>query len=435
MLDKIKLAGTAQDWLAMRHGIERENLRLDTDQHLSQRTHSEALGVSPNDATFTLDFSESQLEIVTPPHNSIPELLRHLQKLTEEACQKIAPETLWTSSMPPFFHVDEIKLARFGDTPADQQKFLYRKGLCHRYGRMMQVICGLHYNISFQESFWQSYRTLYPSHLEDQDLKNQVYFKIMRQFLHHYPLLIILFGASPTCFAPSLKSKVDCSFLKTEDQHLYYGPEATSLRLSELGYHNPPVPELQVSYDSLAAYVKSLHRATHTAYPPYANIPKDGQLNANYLQIENEYYAPIRPKPYPGLTHLPLTEQLQTGGVNYLEIRIFDLNPLLPLGIDAATLHFTDLFMLYMALSEETTTLDLQYSKQNALTMAKFGLNPRHLQNSLPLLNQLKQLAEALNSPIHQASVQIQVDKINHPENLPAYQILQKKTPQKGRGF
>ncbi len=408
----------------MRHGIERENLRLDAAQHLSIRSHFEALGVSPNDATFTLDFAESQLEIVTPPHETIPDLLAHLQALTEQAQHKIAPETLWPFSMPPFFDVNEIKLARFGDAPADQQKHLYRKGLCYRYGRMMQVICGLHYNISFQDPFWKAYRHLYPSTLNDQDLKNQVYFKMMRQFLRHYPLLILLFGASPICAAPSLKPNLDCSFLKTQDQRLYYGPDATSLRLSELGYHNPVVPELQVCYDSLQAYTRSLHRATHTPYAPYANIPTEGQLNANYLQIENEYYAPIRPKPHPGLTHLPLTEQLQTQGVHYLEIRIFDLNPLLPLGIDADTLHFTDLFMLYMAISEETTPLDLQQSKQNALTMAKFGLQPQHLQASLALLDSLQQFADALQSPTHQSSVQTQLHKIQHPETLPAQQIL-----------
>ncbi|MCX7123637.1 MAG: hypothetical protein NTV32_08260, partial [Gammaproteobacteria bacterium] len=394
MLNKMIKAGSAQDWLSMRHGIERENLRLNPDHHLSQKTHSEALGVSPNDETFTLDFSESQLEIVTPPHENIPQLMHHLKKLTEQAQDKIAPEVLWPYSMPPFFDVNEIKLARFGDTPEAQQKFLYRKGLCYRYGRMMQVICGLHYNISFQDSFWKSYRTLYPTDLNDQDLKNQVYFKMMRQFLQHYDVLILLFGAAPFCYAPSLKPHVDCHFLKTEDQHLYYGPEATSLRLSELGYHNPTEPELQVKYDSLNTYTETLYTATHTPYPLYANIPKEGQLNENYLQIENEYYAPIRPKPYPNLTHLPLTEQLQMKGVNYLEIRIFDLNPLLPLGIDAPTLHFTDLFMLYMALSPETP-LNLNQSKQNALNMAKFGLNPKYLKKSLTFVKELQKYADA----------------------------------------
>jgi glutamate--cysteine ligase len=424
MLDKLLQAGSAHDWLSMRHGLERENLRLDPQQHLSQRSHTEALGVSPNDPTFTLDFAESQLEIVTPPHEDIASLLNQLQDLTKIAAKKIAPETLWPESMPPFFHVDEIKLARFGDRPTDQQKHLYRKGLCYRYGRMMQVICGLHYNISFQASFWQAYRKLYPSDLNDHELQNQVYFKMMRQFLRHYPVLILLFGASPTCFAPSLKPGINTDFLITQDQRFYYGPHATSLRLSELGYHNPAVPELQVQYDSLEAYTSSLHRATHTLYPPYANIPAEGQLNAHYLQIENEYYAPIRPKPHPGMPHLPLTEQLQTGGVNYLEIRIFDLNPLLPLGIDAHTLHFTDLFMLYMALSDEANPLNLHQSKSDALKMAKFGLQPENRESARPILKKLNILAETLGSKIHQESVSIQLDKINHPEHLPAQRIL-----------
>ncbi len=413
MLDKIAQIAPAEQWLSMRHGLERENLRLDARLHPSQRSHFEALGVSPNDETFTLDFSESQLEIVTPPFDSVEALLAHLAQLDQYARKKIAPETLWPASMPPPFDVNEIKLARFGDSPADQQKWLYRKGLCYRYGRMMQVICGIHYNISFREPFWQAYRHLHPSTLDNQALKNSVYFKMIRQFLHHYWLLILLFGTSPRCSAASLKPGLDLSFLKTDDNQTYYGPEATSLRLSELGYHNPVVPELQVQFDSLAEYVRTLHRATHTPYAPYASIPSDGQLNANYLQIENEYYAPIRPKPYPGLTDLSVTEQLQAKGVNYLEIRIFDLNPALPLGIDAATLHFTDLFMLYMALSEETTPLDLNHSKQEALTVAKYGCRPEFQAKSLALLEKLQLFAEALKSPIHQASVRKQWTKVN----------------------
>ena len=129
MLDKIAQAGSAQDWLSMLHGIERENLRIDADCHLSKRSHFEALGVSPNDETFTLDFSESQLEIVTPPHTDITRLLNHLQQLTDQAYQKIMPETLWPSSMPPLFDVNEIQLARFGDRPEDQQKFLKKSSL------------------------------------------------------------------------------------------------------------------------------------------------------------------------------------------------------------------------------------------------------------------------------------------------------------------
>lgn len=409
----------------LRHGLERENLRVDTQGKLSQRPHFEALGVSAHDPRFTLDFAECQLEVVTPIHESTTELMKNFSALYAEVQQKIAPETLWRASMPPSFHKDEIKLAHFGNSPADLKKQKYRKGLCYRYGKMMQIISGIHYNLSFPDSFFHG------------QTRNDVYFRTMRQFMREYWLLIVLFGASPICFASSLKPGLDLSHLNTDDDHLYYGPTATSLRLSELGYHNPNVPELQICYDSVEAYATSLKRATETPYAPYADIPPDGQLNDHFLQIENEYYAPIRPKPFLKDEHLPLTERLLAHGVNYLEIRLLDLNPLLPLEIDETTLDFIDVFMLYMATKPELA-LNLNESKSNALLAAKFGLNfDTRLQNQgqsqsigdwgEELLQALQTFALTLSSEKHLHSVEVQRLKWAHPERLPAQALLAQK--------
>ncbi len=407
-----------------KRGLERENLRIDVSGRLSQKSHLEALGVSPNDPTFTLDFAESQLEVVTSPHDSVEALLTDLKKLNQEALNRIAPEQLWRNSMPPSFKKEDIHLAHFGNSHEDQIKQIYRKGLCYRYGKTMQIICGIHYNVSF---------LCHPCEGEDPNL-TALYFRTIRTFLQNYWLLILLFGASPTCYAPSLKEHIDLSFLKTDDQHFFYGPHATSLRLSELGYHNPEVPELSICYNSLDTFVAALHKATHTPYEPYQHFPVDAQLNANYLQIENEYYAPIRPKPFPIDEHLPLTERLLKHGVSYLEIRILDLNPLLPLQIDAPTLHFIDLFMRFCATSPELP-LNCCESKKNALGVAKFGLNFEHIlmKEGSPiaigiwaqsLLNQLERFAKAEGGPEEIASVATQREKLEKPELLPAKQIL-----------
>lgn len=399
-----------------KRGLERENLRIDANGHLSQKSHFEALGVSPNDPTFTLDFAESQLEIVTAPHDSVEALLADLKKLDQEALSRIAPEQLWRNSMPPSFKKEEIHLAHFGDTREDQIKQIYRKGLCYRYGKTMQIICGIHYNLSFESP------------------TDALYFRTIRGFLQNYWLLILLFGASPTCYAPSLKDHIDLSFLKTDDQHLFYGPHATSLRLSELGYHNPEVPGLSICYDSLETFVATLHKATHTPYEPYQHFPVEAQLNTNYLQIENEYYAPIRPKPFPLDEHLPLTERLLKHGVSYLEVRILDLNPLLPLEVDAPTLYFIDLFLRFCATTPELP-LNCSEAKKNALGVSKFGLNFEHILmkegSPIPLgtwaknlLSQLKTFAEAEGSQGEMASIDLQMEKLEHPEHLPAKKIL-----------
>lgn len=80
-----------------------------------------------------------------------------------------------------------------------------------------------------------------------------------------------------------------------------YLPYATSLRLSDLGYTNKSQSNLGITFNDLQSYVEGLKRAIATPSEEFAKLGvKDGdrylQLNSNVLQIENELYAPIRPK-------------------------------------------------------------------------------------------------------------------------------------------
>ena len=82
---------------------------------------------------------------------------------------------------------------------------------------------------------------------------------------------------------------------------MYYLPYATSLRLSDLGYTNKSQSNLGITFNDLHEYVAGLKRAIKTPSEEYEKIglEKDGkrlQINTNVLQIENELYAPIRPK-------------------------------------------------------------------------------------------------------------------------------------------
>src|SRR6202041_3683525 len=87
------------------------------------------------------------------------------------------------------------------------------------------------------------------------------------------------------------------------DADPFYEPYGTSLRMSDIGYRNKNQATGSVSVNSLEEYVRDLSRAIGTPYPPYEKIGvKVGgeyqQLNTNILQIENEYYSFIRPKPF-----------------------------------------------------------------------------------------------------------------------------------------
>jgi glutamate--cysteine ligase len=310
-----------------------------------------------------------------------------------------------------------VKIAHFGATPEARDKYRYRQGLCHRYGKMMQTICGIHYNVSFTPELFQALG-LTPS---------EGYFKIIRNFYRCYPLLIYLFGASPFCYANSLKPKLDCSSFLTSQNDVYIGQTATSLRQSELGYHNPYVPDLSPCYNSLASYLKALEKATTTVYEPYLAFPADQQLNANYLQIENEYYAPIRPKANPALKSRPLIA-LQQGGVAYIEVRLLDLNPLLPLGIDESSLAFIDLFLLHCLFTPDQLNINCKASKEKAPAIAKFGRAiPAIVEEGLAMLENLKPLVTHLNQSLYYTAWDAQLVKLQDPAKLPSSQILESK--------
>ncbi len=139
-----------------------------------------------------------------------------------------------------------------------------------------------------------------------------------------------------------------------------YLPWATSLRMSDLGYTNKEQERLSISYNSLADYLKGIRAAIKMPSDNFANIgvKVDGeyrQLNANVLQIENEFYAPIRAKRVTRSGEKP-SEALARAGVEYIEVRALDVNPFSAIGIEASQVRFLDLFLLYCLLSPSATT-------------------------------------------------------------------------------
>jgi glutamate--cysteine ligase len=205
-------------------------------------------------------------------------------------------------------------------------------GLSHRYGRRMQTISGIHYNWSLP------------------GVSSEAYFGLIRNFRRHAFLLLYLFGASPAV----------CSSFVAGRQHelqklaanTMYMPHGTSLRMGRLGYQSDAQASLAVSYNSLEGYAASLADALTRPYPAYAavGIRNPGgdynQLGDTLLQIENEFYGTIRPKRviYPG--ERPL-HALRERGVEYIEVRLMDLDPFVPAGIKAESMDFLDVFLLH----------------------------------------------------------------------------------------
>jgi glutamate--cysteine ligase len=326
----------------MRRGLEKESLRAQPDGKLALTPHPVALGSALTHPHITTDYSESQLELITGVHDSVQSCLNELTEIhqyTVRSLKAAGEEMLWASSMPCGLPTDEtIPLGRYGSSNVGRAKSVYRMGLGHRYGRRMQTISGIHYNWSLP------------------GVDNDGYFALIRNFRRHAFLLLTLFGASPALCSSFVEGRQH-ELQPLGDSGSLYMPHGTSLRMGRLGYQSEAQATLDVSYNGLEGYAASLHDALTRPWPAYevVGIRNPGgdynQLATTLLQIENEFYGTIRPKRviFPG--ERPL-HALRERGVEYIEVRLMDLNPFEPIGIDASTLRFLDVFLLHCLLSD-----------------------------------------------------------------------------------
>ena len=366
MQDRLK-ALTPARLQGMRRGIEKESLRAQPGGGLALTPHPAALGSALTHPGITTDFSESQVELVTGAHLSAEAALEELTQLhqfTYRAMQDMGDEMLWVSSMPCDLPTDEtIPVARFGSSNVGRAKSVYRMGLSHRYGRRMQTISGIHYNWSLPE------------------VTSEQYFALIRNFRRHAFLLLYLFGASPAVCSTFVAGRQhELQQLSDSTMHM---PHGTSLRMGRLGYQSDAQASLAVSYNCLEGYGASLQDALTRPYPAYeaVGIRNPGgdynQLATTLLQIENEFYGTIRPKRviFPG--ERPL-HALRERGVEYVEVRLMDLDPFEPVGINAQTMRFLDVFLLHCLLSDSPpdTPAEIAELKHNQHQTAARGREP-----------------------------------------------------------
>ena len=381
-LRRFELQEFRTEWGQIHRGIEKESLRVTSDGHLAQTPHPACLGSTLTHPHITTDYSEVLLELITPVNASIAQTLDFLNDLhiyTYSVLPK--DERLWVSSMPCLVESDdEIPLAQYGDSNIGKLKTLYREGLGHRYGRAMQTIAGIHYNFSMPVDFWPDYQKIKGSPLALQDFQTQQYLHLIRNFHRNSWLLPYFFGASPAvskCFTQGRPHE-----LESFDEYTLYKPYATALRMGNLGYKSEAQQSLFVCYNKLDNYLDSLQEAMSTPYAPYQKIgmKEDGrylQINTNLLQLENEFYGTIRPKRVGQSGERPLT-LLRESGIQYIEVRILDLNPFLPNGLDAEQIRFLDAFLIYclLAPSPECTPASYAEIEENLSLVVNKGRAP-----------------------------------------------------------
>lgn len=295
-------------FFAGQFGIERETLRVDANGRLAQTPHP--FGDSP---LITRDFCENQVELITPVCDSIPAAAEALRRLDAETRAVLAAngETLWLYSNPPYFESEaEIPVANF--TGVQSNKRDYREKLERRYGKRLMLFSGIHFNLSFSEAYLRSI------HTEGgfDDFRDRFYLRLYQQISRHSWLPLLLTAASPV-YDRSLDADGGAGAVRSR---------YASMRSGKRGYWNEWIPVLR--FDSLQSFVGSIRE----------------YVDKGLLFSASELYLPVRLKPR-GENALHNLEK----GISHIELRMFDLNPLEPLGISETDLEFTHLLLMYLS--------------------------------------------------------------------------------------
>ena len=384
MLKKIKELFIPQQLLKGNCGIEREMLRVDKNGYLSFTDHPEIFGDKVLNPYITTDFSESQVEVITPALDKIEETYSFLKALYDIVALEIGDEILWPQSMPCFIpEDDEIPVAKYSEEGREAEE--YRNKLLKKYGGKKQLISGIHYNYSFNEEI---IRKLYESsdkELTYKEYKNSIYLKVARNYLRYRWIIVYLLGAAPVIHESFLNG---CSCkLKQISEDGYTLDGAVSHRNGECGYRNKE--ELYPNYDTVEDYVESINK--------YVN---DGVIDSH-----KELYSQVRLKAKEPKNFL---NSLLEDGISYLEYRSIDINPFEKGGISLNDLYFLQLLNIYMLIKEESSYDKWQQEAvRNQHLVAKYGIENVELIKDgeiidrrswgLEILNEMKAMNSELN--------------------------------------
>ena len=345
-------------------GIEKESQRVHSDGSIVTSSHPKAFGNRRFHPYIQTDFAESQLELVTPPMKKLEDTLRWLSAIHEVTLRTLPEnEFIFPFSMPAGLPPEEhIKVAQLDN----HEDVAYREHLVQSYGKYKQMVCGIHYNFQIDPKFIEA---LFHAQNETQsavDFQNDFYLKIAKNFLRYQWILLYLFSATPTVEEKYFRGNLPLK------PHQY----VRSLRSGKYGYVNDP--KIHVSYDSLQEYVETLEHWV-----------KSGDLIA-----EKEFYSSVR------LRGAKKARDLLEKGIQYLEFRLFDLNPFAPYGMELADAKFIHYFILLMVWLDDTA--DQEGIKLGKARLAEVAWeDPREqsvyaVEGELVLLEMLKML-EQLN--------------------------------------
>lgn len=414
MLERIQKLFTPEEILAGSFGLEREALRVVANGKLATTPHPAIFGSKLKNPYITTDFSESQVELITPNFSSTKEAYDFVNALYDIVALNIGDEYLWPQSMPCDIPEDsQIPIAEYSDCEACKTARVYREELLKKYGGKKQLISGIHYNFSFDEEL---IKKLYENFGEGKSyrlFKDEVYLKVVRNYLEYRWLIIYLIAAAPIIHDSYIK---ECTKqLEKVGAHSYTNEGAMSYRLSECGYKNDV--DLYPDYTSIESYINSLNK-----------FVGDGLIQ-NYKEL----YSQIRPK---AKDNTNLLESLEKDGILYIEVRSIDNNPFDKGGITLEDLDLLHMFMIYLLFKEENTKLSSREVQKegnyNQRLIAKSGLLDIKLMHNgeevdktawgLEILNEMLEMNNALGLG-KEAIIKNAMEKVKDPKLTAAYRF------------
>lgn len=299
-------------------GIEKESQRVHADGAIVTTEHPKAFGNRSFHPYIQTDFAESQLELITPPTKTLEDALRWLSAIHEVVLRTLPEdEYIFPFSMPAGLPPeDKIKVAQLDNA----EDVAYREHLVKSYGKNKQMVSGIHYNFQLDPALVQALFNAQTEQKSGVDFQNDLYLKIAKNFLRYQWILLYFLSATPT---------VDENYFR-DGTPLRPNQYVRSLRSSPFGYVNDP--EIKVSFDSLQDYADSLEH----------------WVSSGKLIAEKEFYSNVR------LRGAKKARDLVKSGIQYLEFRLFDLNPFDPCGITLEDAKFIHYFILLMAWIDQT---------------------------------------------------------------------------------
>ncbi|MDH8001380.1 bifunctional glutamate--cysteine ligase GshA/glutathione synthetase GshB [Bacillus cereus] len=352
--------------LKARYGIEKESKRVDLSGNLAKTDHPKSISLRDDHPYIQRDFSELQMEIITPVTETLEELFDYLAAIHDVAYRSMGKsEMLWPLSMPPQLPEkdEDIVIAKLKNAENVQ----YRQTLSNSYGRRKQMLCGVHFNFEFGDELIQALFNAQSEIRDYQHFKTEMYLKATRNYLHHRWLFTYFYGSSPS----SEKNFFEEDSLKEV---------VRSIRSSKYGYTNSD--DVQVSYSSIQNYVSDL-----------SLMVKRGLLSA-----EREFYSPVRLR---GGHH---ASDLEDHGISYIELRNIDLNPFETYGFSYEQAEFLHLFLIYLLWKDEGENCDEWVKMGDFYTDIVALEHPlEHTQFEIEaknMINEMEQLAATLNLTI-----------------------------------